>query len=1615
MSGRKGKKNRWIQGSITILLVVILVPVMSFAAIIVDTSRINMGKAMVSSAGDLAMNAALSDYDTVLKDVYGLFAISQTDEDLANNIQKYFEKTLVSYGATSEAEAGEYTQALLGNFHELIESGGEGFSANNFMKMEMVKPAELEKLEDSALSNPNILRAQIVEQMKYRAPINFGLSFLDSLNCFKTVESQTKVIQKETAAQEKTQDVTQVCSDLAELIREYDKYIDTILKDGENAVTGLNASNLSGDQTYVEEGKNILAYPDQIKKYKDKWGSQVSSGVRRESYKHINQLNLIYLVDAPDDDKLWLKKLGNDAYIDNTPKVKYDKSGVDAPSAGELSANDVAGALTKLDQQIQFLNNSGSLASKTKSKYVGSNMLDPYKLTTSSPWKFADGGESGGTDSYIVFRQMIANTHSTIKYDDVKDTLKQIYKLGKLYDGFEKKKDEEIKEKKKVESEKKSVYDSAAAKKRTADSNKSQAENEISSSKATINSNNSSNKNDYNAKKDKSETFLQIVSEQAKDQTVESTIKGFWGENITSNSLGQFNAGSDGKSNKYRSKMKSLAEDDDLKTAFSDICEKTSKFLDANSSTKNYERYMKNAAGSNWSTWKKDSLYKLMKYLATNAEAVEKMAAGLSAKSTCDAACTQANAAFSEAKGEYDSASADRQKSENEKAETKGRFEACLSSYKTFTDEYQRDLKYFSRYEDAAKAEIERDAGVISEQYNKIKNNIKGIIDYLDKIDKKIGNKNKSGTLIREIREYKTKVAEWKQENNNYKNQTKIQSDSFLTQSQERAEATENEYSLEAAEKLQTYVKTTREVYNDFYNCLNGGSIKYGNKTIASLTTAKNIMKAAKSAVSFSGMAVTRSDADGKFAELYKTEGSIPSLQDAENYNDFKFFNPNVMALSFLQFLNSTFPEEKEETASPSGGSSEQKVSQEDKEEKKKYESLKKNLSSDSGSSVDEEGAAASSGYGYSYDGKSAGGSLPSDNKKKNNKKQSETKFKTQTSGKKINASNALGKQASLLNSMLSGLGRLGEFSLENIYIMDYLFENFSYNTCIQEKIIEGKGIESKFANISSVQSNQASYLDSLKNMRGYTINQNDNYLYGAELEYILFGNKAAKKNVTAMKGWIYALRFAFNCIYAFTNSEIRNTARSIGLAVQAASLGIIPYMVVQIVVQLAIAAAESAIDLSMISSGMKVAVVKNNDTWNLSISSAVDQLADVVKTKAADMAEYVTATAVNKATEGIQGVVDASADKLGESLKDLSDNLTEAGRTKLQEGLDEIFAIVQSQMENTLHELTSTQYAKIKMAGGDIPGLSESPKAYAQKKFDELKISVAGSIDAMAASSSNEIIKKVAGDSRVKDKVYSVIDKISTKVTSQLPDSTGDEELKRAGEKMSGQIADFQKEVNKQIKDAVTSLNKSLKNTIDGMVNAGKASLDSYIAQKGNDISETASKEVKEKVSEMTNEFSNKYLEDAKSAASKKTIGSGLNLSKDKSSITSNKSSSSAIASAVKFGYKDYLKIFLFLDLLINDESALARTGDLIQLNIQHANGSGTQSGGKKFYSHKAKENFMMSKACTYVSVKADVKLNMLFINMDFFQRSLDGSKTEIEGQWTSAATMKYRGLNGY
>ena len=181
---------RKTKGAVSIFLVIILVPMMTVSSLFVDASKVKLAEGVAESAGDLALNTALTNYDTALKDMYGLFATSQDMEELFAKLEDYYRTCITSSGVSQE-DADGYVDQIMSQLGLLAEEE----ETADILNMELVD-FNVTKREDATLANAAVMERQIVEFMKYRAPINTGLSFLSSLESFSTLSKQTELVDK---------------------------------------------------------------------------------------------------------------------------------------------------------------------------------------------------------------------------------------------------------------------------------------------------------------------------------------------------------------------------------------------------------------------------------------------------------------------------------------------------------------------------------------------------------------------------------------------------------------------------------------------------------------------------------------------------------------------------------------------------------------------------------------------------------------------------------------------------------------------------------------------------------------------------------------------------------------------------------------------------------------------------------------------------------------------------------------------------------------------------------------------------------------------------------------------------------------------------------------------------------------------------------------------------------------------------------------------------------------------------------------------------------------------------------------------------------------------------
>lgn len=183
------------KGAISVFLCLILLPVLLVGGLTVDASRIYMSKVVISDAGEMAMNAGLAQYNEVLHDEWGLFVMNQSPELMSDSLEAYFNMSL---NGTGLPDADDYDRIL-----DLLT---ESFDAINVSGSEIYR-TEVEK-------------QQILEYMKYRAPICLTELILDKIEQIKDTKKMTEAMEAEMDFSEAMED----CQDAFEAAKaELDK------------------------------------------------------------------------------------------------------------------------------------------------------------------------------------------------------------------------------------------------------------------------------------------------------------------------------------------------------------------------------------------------------------------------------------------------------------------------------------------------------------------------------------------------------------------------------------------------------------------------------------------------------------------------------------------------------------------------------------------------------------------------------------------------------------------------------------------------------------------------------------------------------------------------------------------------------------------------------------------------------------------------------------------------------------------------------------------------------------------------------------------------------------------------------------------------------------------------------------------------------------------------------------------------------------------------------------------------------------------------------------------------------------------------------------------------
>ena len=544
--------------------------------------------------------------------------------------------------------------------------------------------------------------------------------------------------------------------------------------------------------------------------------------------------------------------------------------------------------------------------------------------------------------------------------------------------------------------------------------------------------------------------------------------------------------------------------------------------------------------------------------------------------------------------------------------------------------------------------------------------------------------------------------------------------------------------------------------------------------------------------------------------------------------------------------------------------------------------------------------------------------------------------------------------------SFLKALGDIAATERDKLYLVEYMRNMFScYTTNIDPDAGNPNVEEKKDKEVGSQYENKD---DFEKTLSGIAISADNNYYYGGECEYILWGGNP-KSAVNKTKASIFGIRFILNLIYAMSAPDIN--ALTFEWATVIAGWTVFGVPIVQTVLKIALALAESAYDLNQLCLGKSVPLYKSSTTWAMSPQGMIN----VTKKTAATLIGKATEAAEKNLNGAIINVFDkienTANDKISEisgevtkyinlTIRDVSDKVINATVTPFMNGIKGVLGKMDSSWgKDKIKEELQNCLDKLKEGStDDIYGQAKTVAIeYLEGKIDEVAGTICDGLKDAAGNKSdiigkvNALFKKVDPETNTET---GYISKLNDKIAKKITDLSGE---------LQGKVSEALNSTEDNVKE---ELNEALNNFSDG-------------------ISEKVSSGL-EKVCE--------------SAPDSNTVGD----------VTNSK------AATISLNYKEYLYAFMLIGILANEDNMVARTGYLMQMNISQKM---TDAG----FNDSDRENFDMTKMYTMVQIHSEADVDSVFMGM-FEKKTVNGEESyslNFDGDGSSTDRLVYNGFIGY
>ena len=324
------------RGSVTVFLTLILIPSIIITAVFFDGARIKLYNNQAIMAADSYAEGILTEYDNLLKELYGVFAVTQDDKGKAaiGEIRDYIKTSFNPAGNTIN------NQYDPGFFHKKID----GFMPYKDAKIEVGTDAEpyFETIDGANLGNPKVLGTQIGDFMRYR----IVKDILDSDNSIIGAVGKLKEVEADSEAGKKMNDVMNKAQEIVGKQDEFYKIVSGLDIEYVKYLKALNGSvdlSRQGKKDTIQHLYDSNLMTAKAANHPFKAANHTSNAVFRRDKNYLYTKGIIDLVTSEDYEKCFPLKTDTDVNSDSTQNSDSDTSntlsGIDRSNSSTTADN----------------------------------------------------------------------------------------------------------------------------------------------------------------------------------------------------------------------------------------------------------------------------------------------------------------------------------------------------------------------------------------------------------------------------------------------------------------------------------------------------------------------------------------------------------------------------------------------------------------------------------------------------------------------------------------------------------------------------------------------------------------------------------------------------------------------------------------------------------------------------------------------------------------------------------------------------------------------------------------------------------------------------------------------------------------------------------------------------------------------------------------------------------------------------------------------------------------------------------------------------------------------------------------------------------------------------